>query len=409
MRQLPSLIAGFRSRSQLERVDLYTRLSLYVVFWFFLCLAALNATALIESTGAAVASVLVALALGVLGSVTLRESIRLYPAYGPVPWRYVGPLVVLTLAAAAAAFALPERAQFAGSLVAVPALAWGAGALRDRRIQVALVAASTLIPFSLTGSLGFAVYGLCVGAFLIFTVQTSLWVLEVMHELERSRQTQATLAVAEERLRFSHDVHDVLGRQLSTIAVQAELAATLAERGDARAPRYILQVRETAHEALREARDLARGYRPLDLHAEVDGAVSLLRSAGITATADLEELPEPWHEPIARVIREAVTNVLRHSTATRVDFRYAGGRVVIRNDGAVRKAEPTGTGSGTGLVGLAEQLAPTGARITTGHRDDEFVVQVDLATAPRTRHEPATRPDHPGRPQPGGQPERDDP
>ena len=66
------------------------------------------------------------------------------------------------------------------------------------------------------------------------------------------------------------------GRELSTIAVQAELAATLAERGDPRAPQHILQVRETAHEALREARELARGYRPLDLAAEVDGAVSLL-------------------------------------------------------------------------------------------------------------------------------------
>ena len=95
----------------------------------------------------------------------------------------------------------------------------------------------------------------------------------------------------------------------------------------------MLQVRETAHEALREARELARGYRPLDLDTEVDGAVSLLRSAGVSASADLADLPEAWHEPVARVIREAVTNVLRHSSATRVEMRYADGAVVIRNDG----------------------------------------------------------------------------
>ena len=159
-------------------------------------------------------------------------------------------------------------------------------------------------------------------------MQSSLWLLELVYELERSRDTQAALAVAEERLRFSRDVHDVMGRQLSTIAVQAELAATLAERGDPRAPRHILEVRETAHEALREARELARGYRPLDLLAETNGAVSLLESAGITATADLAGLPQAWHEPVARVVREAMTNVLRHSSATarRHHVRRRGGR-----------------------------------------------------------------------------------
>jgi two-component system sensor histidine kinase DesK len=205
----------------------------------------------------------------------------------------------------------------------------------------------------------------------------------VVSELERSKQTQAALAVAEERLRFSHDVHDVLGRQLSTIAVQAELAAALAERGDPRVPQYILKVRETAHEALREARELARGYRPLDLYAEVAGAVSLLKSAGITATAELTDLPPAWHEPVARVIREAVTNVLRHSTATRVDIRYDGTAVVITNDGATTTTRPRlsgGTG-GSGLVGLAEQLAPSGAKITTEHRGDRFVIRVQLASA----------------------------
>ena len=70
--------------------------------------------------------------------------------------------------------------------------------------------------------------------------------------------------MAEERLRFSRDVHDVLGRRLSTIAVQAELAATLAARGDERAAERMLEVRAVAHDALREARELARGYRATD-------------------------------------------------------------------------------------------------------------------------------------------------
>lgn len=266
--------------------------------------------------------------------------------------------------------------------MAVPALAWGAGGLRNRRLQAAVVVACTLFPFLVTGNPGFAAYGLGVSIFLIFTAQSSLWLLEVVKELERSKHTQAALAVAEERLRFSRDVHDVLGRQLSTIAVQAELAGTLATRGDPRAPQRILEVRETAHEALREARELARGYRPLDLYAELDGAVSLLRSAGITASAELADLPAAWHEPVARVVREAVTNVLRHSMATRVGIGSDGAEVVITNDGAAATTRPRlgGTG-GTGLAGLAEQLAPSGAKITTEHRGDQFVVHVQLGDA----------------------------
>ncbi len=377
-RRLLSRGFSLKGRSQVERIELYTRASLYWVCWFFLLLAALNVVTLANGTTAIVVSLLVVVVLGVVGSLTLRECMRLYPAYAPVPWRLLTLLAVLVLVTDLLTFALPEKAEFAGSLVVVPALAWGAGGLRDRRIQAGVVAASTLLPWLTTGSVGVAAYGLSVSIFLIFTVQSSLWLLELVYELERSRDTQAALAVAEERLRFSRDVHDVMGRQLSTIAVQAELAATLAERGDPRAARHILEVRESAHDALREARELARGYRPLDLLAETNGAVSLLESAGITATADLAGLPQAWHEPVARVVREAMTNVLRHSSATRVDIKYDDGEVVITNDGATATSRPRvegGTG-GTGLVGLAEQLAPSGAAITTENQGDEFVVRV---------------------------------
>jgi two-component system sensor histidine kinase DesK len=105
-----------------------------------------------------------------------------------------------------------------------------------------------------------------------------------------------------------------------------------------------------------------------------------LKSAGIRATADVDGLPAVWHEPVARVIREAVTNVLRHSTATHVDIRYADALVVIRNDGVTATA-PDHLSRGTGLVGLAEQLAPSGAQITTDHQGEEFTVRVRLATA----------------------------
>ncbi len=377
MRVLPR---SWADRSQVERVRLYTIGSLYLIFWFLLGVMALSAVALVKEPIEFVATVSVTLVLGATGTWALRSAIRLYPEQGPLPWPPLAALVAVVAVAEVLVFLLPDRARFSATLVVLGALVWGAGGLRARRVQWSLYAASVALVVLPTGEPGLALIGLATALFLTFTVQSSLWLMGVVTELEGSRHTQAALAVAEERLRFSRDVHDVLGRELSTIAVQAELAATLAERGDLRAPRHILQVRETAHEALREARALARGYRPLDLHAEIDGAVSLLRSAGITATAELDGLPTVWHEPVARVIREAVTNVLRHSSASRVEMTYAAGVILIRNDGAGTTTRERVSG-GTGLVGLTEQLAPSGAAITTRLEGEEFTVRVDLATA----------------------------
>ena len=196
-------------------------------------------------------------------------------------------------------------------------------------------------------------------------------------ELERARNAQAALAVAEERLRFSRDVHDVLGRRLSTIAVQAELAATLAERGDERAAERMLEVRAVAHEALREARELARGYRATDLAQELEGARSLLRSAGISVRLAVEGLPAAWQEAAGWVVREAVTNVLRHSRASQVTIEYP---TAARRD--QRRSHRRRVAGGSGLAGLRERLAPLGVELTAARTATRCAVVANcLATA----------------------------
>ena len=92
----------------------------------------------------------------------------------------------------------------------------------------------------------------------VLTCRSSASTLRLMSELDRSRTAHARLAVAEERLRFARDLHDVLGRNLSLIAVQSELAAELARRGDQDAAGQMLQVRQVAHESLREMRAVVR-------------------------------------------------------------------------------------------------------------------------------------------------------
>lgn len=366
-------LPSWTSMSEVERVDLYTRQSLYVLLWAFLVIVVVGATPEAHPLAGGLLT-LGAVGLGVLATRALTGVADLYPATGPLPWRRITPLLAASVLGLVAAPFLPEGLDQPGVAVVWVALAWGLGGLRGNRELALLLVALTLVPL-LTGLWWTAAYGLFTGLFLVFTIRASLWLLGVVTELDAARSAQSSLAVAEERLRFSRDVHDVLGRHLSTIAVQAELAATLASRGDHTAPARMLEVRGLAHEALREARELARGYRSTTLTQELEGARSLLAAAGIRTDVDVDDLDPTWHEPAAWVVREAVTNVLRHSHATTVTITYDDGALEVRNDGAA--AGRPGDG-GSGLVGLRDRLAPLGASLEAGLHGETFVVRVQV-------------------------------
>lgn len=374
---LPSSPLRWSQRTLIERVRLYVVGSLYLLFVFFMVLGLVSAVTTLPgvaldvfATGLTV--VLVAGGLLALHAVLVVDAPR---PLGRLPF-------VLLLGGAVGgqvvALTRPAESGFAISMLVVFALSWGLGGVDDRRVWETVIALSPVLAWTTGRDLGLAAYAAAVAAFLVFTVRSSLWLLRVVEELEAGRHTGAALAVAEERLRFSRDVHDVLGRRLSEIAVQAELAGAYVARGDARAAGTLGDVRATAHTALREARELARGYRSVDLDRELEGARSLLRSAGIDSRADLEGLPGSWADPVARVVREAVTNVLRHSRATLVTMSYDDGVVVVRNDGALAA---TG-GGGQGLVGLGELVAPLGARIDTARDGEHFELRVVPREAP---------------------------
>lgn len=357
--------------SQVERVDAYTRQSLYAVLWLFVGLLLLSATG--QDDHAPTTFVLVTAGMVVLtavASLVLHDVIDLHPAAGPLPWRSIVPLLVLSGLAVGVALAQTDALRGAIVTAVVVDLGLALGGLRDRRALLVLVPGLGALMGATTGELAGLASGSVLALFFVFTVRASLWLVGVVTELDDARTAQAALAVAEERLRFSRDVHDVMGRRLSVIAMQSELAASLARRGDEGAAERMVGVRELAHEALREARELALGYRSVDLRQELDGARALLRSAGIDVHLDVDGVPEAWQEPAAWVVREAVTNVLRHSTAATVQIRFHSPELVVSNDGV-----PTGdTGTGSGLDGLRERLAPLGATLTTAGSGDGFVL-----------------------------------
>lgn len=97
----------------------------------------------------------------------------------------------------------------------------------------------------------------------------SVWLLNAVYELDEARETRARLAVAEERLRFGRDLHDVMGRNLAVVALKSELAVQLARRGRPEALEQMVEVQRIARETQREVREVVRGYREADLRTEL--------------------------------------------------------------------------------------------------------------------------------------------
>ncbi|SEQ92613.1 two-component system, NarL family, sensor histidine kinase DesK [Streptomyces radiopugnans] len=331
-----------------------------------------------------------------------RAGLRYYLGTSARPVRLAAAYVVLTGTGVAAVLALIGAGELSAPR-ALPPVVWLlmflAGPLplvlsagRSTALVAALLAVSMLTARGLGaagGGLVAAVVGTVVGA-VIFGVsyRCSAWTMRVVRELEAARETQARLAVAEERLRFGRDLHDVLGRNLSVIALKSELAVQLAQRGSPSAVDQMTEVQRIARESQREMREVVRGYREADLHTELVGARGVLRAAGIDCRIEDSgsgALAEPLQSALGWVVREGTTNVLRHADAGRcsVRLRTAGpvAELVMENDGV--PGSGASTGGGSGLAGLRERLAALGGTLTGERRGDgTFRLTARIPTRP---------------------------
>ncbi|NLF05374.1 MAG: sensor histidine kinase [Actinomycetales bacterium] len=305
-------------------------------------------------------------ALAVATSAALVVAVTWFPGtLGPMPGELVLTAVV-ALAVGLAAVAPLLSWRVLSVIVLAFALAWGgvvAGLGHNQRDVVASIFSSVLVL-------------LVVG----FSMRSSVWMIRVFWEQEHRREVDARLAVAEERLGFSRDLHDTVGRTLATVAVKSELAAELATRGKPEAAHEMLEVRQIAEDALREMRELVAGFRAPDLEAELAGARSLLDSAGIavSVTSDDVVLPAATQESLAWVVREAITNVVRHADASRcvIDLRVVSSPgepssdavLTVTNDGAHEGERQ----AGNGLRGLTERLGRAGGALDVTRTGEQF-------------------------------------
>jgi two-component system sensor histidine kinase DesK len=241
---------------------------------------------------------------------------------------------------------------------------------------------------------GWDAIGVSYGTFLSTMVTAAILSLsEAVRQLRAAREELARRAVEEERLRFSRDLHDLLGHTLSVIVVKSEAARRLAPRDMEAALSQVTDIEAVGRQALTEIREAVTGYREGSLATELDRASSALGAAGIEPVVRRSGPPlAPATEALLGwVVREAVTNAVRHSGARRCEISVDGWssaeriRLTVTDDGngcvdggtddcvdggtggrADGGADASSSAGGTGLKGLTERLAAAGGSLRAG-------------------------------------------
>ena len=188
-------------------------------------------------------------------------------------------------------------------------------------------------------------------------------VVRANRALAETRAELARLAAENERIRIARDLHDLLGRSLTTITVKAGLARRLGPTNPAGAVDQITEVEELCRKALTEVRAAVSGYREVTLASELARGRELLRASGITAELPTAtEVADPAHQELfGWAVREGLTNVIRHSRARSCTVRVSASCVEIIDDGQGSTAAP-----GNGLSGLRERAAAAGGGVDAG-------------------------------------------
>ncbi|MYX75825.1 histidine kinase [Streptomyces sp. BpilaLS-43] len=392
-------VGKWKRRDGFGKIDLYTRGSLHSLIWaMILCEGMLSVTRPVRHSDAPAtligATVLAAVAQGVCAAPLVSRALDAYLGRRPIDRRLLVPAAALMVLNTTGLLALggyagtggfPELQLALGASV-LPFLTsfvlvvpvWLSGVC-FAALAGAVSGGTLLAGASGTFALG-TFLGVGFGSTLIATTsRLSAWTLGVMLKLREAQDVETRLAVAEERLRFGRDMHDVLGRNLAVIALKSELAVELAQRGKAAAVDQMTEVQRIARASQQEVRDVVRGYREVDLRTEIAGAQGVLEAAGIGCAVEDgdphpgEHLPAPVRSALGWVVREAATNVLRHGDPRRCSIRLrADGdtvRLVVENDG-VPPDTAVPPGHGSGLAGLRERLGALDGLLEAGPTGD---------------------------------------
>jgi signal transduction histidine kinase len=314
----------------------------------------------------------------------------------PLAWRRVFPATVAL--AATAVWLIPTTSGFLllGYVIAVLVF-YSLGAYRPELWVVVPVCAVGVAVGVVVTLLGPEPAPAAIGAALVAIAPTAAGRLvahqrrqhallqELTDRLVEERATAERAAVAEERSRIARELHDVIGHEVTVIALQADAAAMALAKAPERAAAPIEAIRRSATEALAEMRRVVgmlraaeeEYLRPQPGLTDVESLVEASRAAGARVDLTLRPPDRPLHASVElaayRVVQEALTNARRHSPGAPVAVRVLGddAEVVVEvvNRGATAVPGPRRGDAGFGLVGMRERVRLLGGRLDAGPTD----------------------------------------
>ncbi len=280
------------------------------------------------------------------------------------PWV---PLVLVAVGFAASFINPGASVYFVYAAFMLGSLHSGKRMWRTLAVLAAVVAVQGLVLFQLHGS-PFAAMSHAISLGMIgfagVVSSSEFERREVNRRLREANERIAAVSRMAERERIARDMHDVLGHTLSVVVLKLELAGKLLAADPERAASEIADVEQLARSALKDVRSAISGYRERGFQGEVDNARLAFEAAGIRFHDEVEPVEfSPGSEPVlALVLREAVTNVLRHSGARSCTVSLSGEAgqlvLVVADDGV--GGQPV---NGTGLRGMTERLEAIGGTL----------------------------------------------
>src|SRR5580700_2167664 len=278
------------------------------------------------------------------------------------PWQFAGLGAMVVVGALYAPFNSGASCFFIFAAAVLPYVVDSeAGVLGLIGVIVAVASLETWM-LHLSGWFAFYAVGLSVvvgGTNIYFAQRTRMY-----YQLKKANEEIEHLAKIAERERIARDLHDVLGHTLSVIILKSELAGKLIDHDPERAKAEIADVEQTSRAALADVRSTIRGYRAHSLEAELKHAKATLETAGVIVESQSEEvrLTPAQESVVALVVREAVTNVVRHARARNCHLRLipvnGNCRIEIHDDG-----RGGGAVEGNGLRGMRERIEALGGTL----------------------------------------------
>ncbi len=219
--------------------------------------------------------------------------------------------------------------------------------------------------------------------------------LERLELAERTREEEARRQVEQERLRIARDLHDAVAHALTTINVQAGVAAHLLDQKPANARTALKTIEEASHEALDELRAIVGVLRehdgewaPLDPAPTLDAVSALVereRILGLDVSLDIRGerpglLPEAVQLAAYRIVQESLTNARRHAVdaPARVALSFDPERLLITVENGTGATNGDSAGSGVGVIGMQERAAAVGGKLRAASSPNGFRVAAEL-------------------------------